>query len=91
MNIIYSPVFEINLFKIIDKIAEDKPIASINFAEELEKKIFDLPNFPFKNRQSIYFEDENIRDMIFKGYTVVYKINLQQNNIYVMDIFNKNK
>jgi hypothetical protein len=91
MNIIYSPVFEVNFFKVIDKIAEDKPIASINFAEDLEKMIFNLPNFPFKNRQSIYFEDKNIRDMIFKGYTIVYKINLQQNNIYILDIFNKNK
>lgn len=91
MKIIYDPIFEVNLFKIIDNIAEDKPIASVNFAEELEKMIFNLPNYPYKNRQSIYFNDENIRDMIFKGHTIVYKINLQKNNIYVVDIFNQNK
>ena len=91
MHIVYKPSFEFNLIKIIDFIAKDKPAASINFANELEKRIFNLPNFPYKNRQSIYFDDENIRDMIFKGYTVVYKINNQKNIIEILDIFNKNK
>ena len=91
MKIIYNALFEINLFKIIDSIAEDKPMASINFAEALEKMIFNLPHYPFKNRQSIYFDDKNIRDMIFKGHTIVYKINLQKNTIYVLNIFNRNK
>jgi len=91
MKIIYDPIFEFNLFKIIDHIAEDKPMASVNFAEELEKMIFNLPNYPFKNRQSIYFNDENIRDMIFKGHTIVYRINISKDIIYVLDIFNRNK
>ena len=91
MKIVYDLIFEVNLFKIINNIAKDKPMASVSFAEELEKKIFNLHDYPFKNRQSIYFDDENIRDMIFKGYTIVYKINLKQNNIYIVDIFNTNK
>ncbi len=91
MKIIYDPVFESNLFKIIDHIAEDKPMASVDFVEKLEKAIFNLSNYPFKNRQSIYFNNENIRDMIFKGYTIVYKINISKNIIYVLNIFNRNK
>ena len=91
MEIIYKHIFEVNLFKIIDYIAKDKPMASVNFAEELEKAIFNLPNYPFKNRQSIYFDDENIRDMIFKGYTIVYKIDIYKKTIYILDIFNQNK
>ncbi len=79
MQIIYRTTFEFNLLHVIDFIAEDKPIASVNFANELEKLILNLPNFPYKNRQSIYFNDENIRDMVFKGYTIVYKINIQKN------------
>ena len=91
MQIIYDPIFESNLFTIIDHIAKDKPMASINFAEDLEKMIFNIPNYPFKHRQSIYFDNENIRDMIFKGHTIVYKINIQKDMIYILDIFNQNK
>lgn len=29
--------------------------------------------------------------MIFKGYTIVYKIYPQENSIYILDIFNRNK
>ena len=29
---------------------------------------------PYKCRKSIYFKDETIWDLIYKGYTVVYKI-----------------
>jgi len=29
---------------------------------------------PYKCRQSIYHDDEKIRDLIYKGYTVVYAI-----------------
>ena len=91
MRIIYDPVFETHLFKIIDYIAADKPIAAHQFAESLKKSIENLPHYPFKYRKSIYFDDENIRDMIFKGYTIVYKIYPQENSIYVLDIFNRNK
>jgi len=29
---------------------------------------------PYKHRKSIYYDDENIRDLVFKGYTIVYMI-----------------
>jgi hypothetical protein len=39
---------------------------------------------PYKYRKSIYFDNEDIRDMIFKGYITVYKIN--QNQIVIVGI-----
>ncbi len=91
MTIVYNPNFEEKLISIIDYIALDKPKASINFASELEKQILNIPYFPYKHRKSIYFDDENIRDMIFKSYTINYEIDLKNNRIIVFDIFNKNK
>jgi len=41
---------------------------------------------PFKFRQSIYFEDESIRDLIFKGYTVAYKIEESEARIIILGI-----
>jgi plasmid stabilization system protein ParE len=91
MKIIYNPIFEDELIHIINHIAEDKPNASIKFARELEKAILDIPIFPFKYKPSIYFDDKNVRDMTYKRYTVVYEVNLDENSIEILKIFNQNK
>lgn len=80
-----------NLFVILEHIAKDKVLASRKFKNDIDKKINDLTNFPYKNRQSTYFDDKNIRDMIFKGYTIVYEIKLDKNLLEILDIFNQNK
>ncbi len=80
-----------NLFAILQYISKDKISASRNFKNKLDKKINNLTHFPYKNRPSIYFDNENIRDMIFKGYTITYEINIQDNTIEILDIFNQNK
>ena len=41
---------------------------------------------PFKYRKSIYFNDNNIRDLIFKGYVVPYKIDTAKNQIIIIGI-----
>lgn len=91
MRIIYNSNFEIELINIIDYIAIDKPSASINFALELEKLILGIPNFPYKYKKSIYFNNKNIRDMTYKKYTITYIINLDKNSIEILKIFNRNK
>ena len=91
MTIIYKKTFENQLLYIVNYIAKDKIIASINFANELEKLIFLIPDNPFKYKQSIYFENKNIRDMTYKGYTINYKVNSEKDLIEVFRIFNRNK
>ncbi|WP_321779253.1 type II toxin-antitoxin system RelE/ParE family toxin [Sulfurimonas sp.] len=80
-----------NLFQILDYIAQDKLSASENFKNELDELINNLPNFPYKFRKSKYFGNDSIRDMIYKGYTIVYKVDLEKNLIRIIRIFNKNK
>ncbi len=91
MQIKLDEEFENNFEIIFRHIAKDKISAAKNFKKELFKHIKNIPNFPYKHRKSIYFEDVNIRDMIFKGYTIVYKIDHQKNTINIADIFNQNK
>lgn len=38
---------------------------------------------PYKNRKSIFFDRNDIRDLIYKGYIVTYKINQNENSIEV--------
>jgi len=83
--------YKSELQDILRFIANDKISASKQFKQELDKQITNIPNFPYKHRKSIYFDDTNVRDMIFKGYTINYEIDLDRNTIYLFSIFNTNK
>jgi len=39
---------------------------------------------PYKCRKSLYFENDKIRDLIYKGYTIVYKIDEIKNIIIII-------
>ena len=41
---------------------------------------------PHKFRKSIYFNDENIRDYIFKGYVIPYFIDTKHEKIVLLGI-----
>ncbi len=64
-------------------IAKDKPSAARKFKSLVLKEIKEIPNLPFKNRKSIFFDREDIRDIIVKGYLIVYKVNKKENSIEV--------
>ncbi len=91
MQIELDNKFKRNFQIILEHIAKDKITTSKIFKKELFKQIKNLSNFPYKYRKSFYFEDENTRDMIFKGYTIVYEIHTNNNLIVILNIFNQNK
>ena len=89
MQIIRSKPYNQALKTILSFIAKDKFTASEKFKKNLDEQINNLINFPYKYRKSIYHESENIRDMTYKNYTIVYEI--FENKIIIMTIFNQNK
>lgn len=91
MQIKLDRKFEINFNSIFEYIAKDKLSASKKFKKELFLKIKNLPDFPYKFRKSFYFGDEKIRDITFKGYTIIYEVDLDNNCIIILNIFQKNK
>ena len=91
MTIIRTEEYQKELLAILKYIAKDKITASRKFKKDLNIQISKIPEFPYKYRQSFYFEDENIRDMIFKSYTINYDIDLNKNTIFILSIFNQNK
>ena len=56
------------------------------FKNNLDNQIDNLANMPFKCRKSIYFSDDNIRDLIFMGYVIPYKIYESKNEIIIIGI-----
>ena len=87
MEIIKRDDFSIALDNILDYISRDGVNYAIKFNRKLEKAINNIPNFPYKSRKSWYHDDENIRDYIFKGYTIPYLIDNDKNQIALLDIF----
>ena len=74
MNIIFKESFIARLEKQIEYIAIDSPARARKFKTELFNRIKQIPFNPYQNRKSVYFEDNYIRDLIYKGYTIVYRI-----------------
>ena len=83
MKIKITKSFSDRLNKQIDFIASDKPQAARIFRKKVINAIKDIPSMPYKHRMSIFFDQEEIRDMIVQGYIIVYRINVVENCIEV--------
>jgi len=86
MIIIETKDYLDSLKEILAYIAKDKKSAAIHFREALDKKIDTLKDFPFMYRISIYFDDEYIRDLTHKGYTIPYEVDLEKETISIIGI-----
>jgi len=86
MNIIYDPRFINSFNNIWDYIARDSKNRANKFKKEIKKSIEDIHHMPYKCRKSIYFDDNDIRDLIYKGYTIVYQVNKDKSIITVLGI-----
>jgi len=89
MVIKYKPKFERELKIIFDFIAKDSLSRAREFRNELITKIERTAQTPFICRKSINFNDESIRDLIFKGYVIPYLIDDEV--IYVLGIYKANE
>ena len=90
MKIDITKDFRLALLDQVLYISKEKPIAARKFKTELIKNIRKDLKQPFRFKKSIYFNDENIRDYVFKGYTISYQIIENDKIIRVIGII-KNK
>ena len=84
MTIIRDEKYILKLQSILEFIAIDSFDRANQFKNNLDNQIDNLVNMPFKCRKSIYFSDDNIRDLIFMGYVIPYKI--YENRITIIGI-----
>lgn len=86
MQILRSKLYITSLQEILDFIAQDNLNIALKFKKELDEKINNLDFMPYKFRKSIYFDDESIRDLVFKGYCIAYKIYEKEDYILILNI-----
>lgn len=85
MKLVKKSNYIASLKSIVRYIAEDKPKAALNFLSNLDKNLHILLESPYMYRQSIYFEEACYRDFVYKGYTIIYKIDFD--TVFVIEIF----
>ena len=74
MKIIFSNNFQNALQEIYNYISSDSNERAFSCCDELYNEISKLTFMPKRCRKSKLFDDENVRDLIFKGYVVPFKI-----------------
>ena len=76
---------------IIGFIAQDNLTQALLFYEKLDAVVFSLSDMPYRYRQSTKFDDMNVRDLIFHGYVIPYRINKLKNRLEIIGIFSENE
>jgi len=61
---------------------------ALNFYDEITSKVLDIANLPYAYRKKD--DDENLRELIYKGYTVPFEIDKANQKIIILGIFNQN-
>ena len=74
-------MFELNSY--VYYISKDNPVVVRKFKNDLLRNLQkDLKDF-FNFEKSRYYNDENMREDVFKGYTVVYYIDRVENSVSI--------
>jgi len=72
----------------VEFIALDNIQRALKFYDEVILRILEIPNFPYAYRKKD--DDENLRELIYKGYTVPFEIDRENQKIIILGIFNQN-
>lgn len=86
MKIIRDKKYIKKIQHIVEYIAKDSLSQALKFHIKLDEAIDGLVDMPYKFRKSIYFENQNIRDLVFKEYVIPYKIDTTKNQITIIGI-----
>ncbi len=81
-QVVVKDSFTTRLARQLQFISRDSPNRARLFKEELMAKIRAIPKSPYIYRKSLYFDDPDIRDLIFKGYTIVFRITQERIEVF---------
>jgi len=90
MQITCSKLYEKQLKEILESIIDIDYNAAKNFKIYLDTIILNLPTKVQKYPKSIYFDDENIKDIEFQGCRIPFYIDEKEKNYFLLGITAKN-
>ncbi|MFT7002948.1 MAG: hypothetical protein ACJAWW_000282 [Sulfurimonas sp.] len=89
MNILTSTLYEQQLKEILELLCEQDYKATKNFKMYLDTIILNMPSKEKKYKKSIYFDNENIKDIEFQGCTIPFLIDYDNNSYIILGITKK--
>lgn len=89
MEIYTSKLYEQQLRDILSLLLQDDYKATKNFKMYLDTIILNIPSKEKKYKKSIYFDDENIRDILFQGCTIVFLVDKESSRYTILGITKK--
>lgn len=86
VNILCTHIYEKQLKEILDKFAKEDFSATKNFKMYLDTVIINAPTKEKKYKKSIYFNDENIKDIVHKGFHIPFYIDKENDTYLILGI-----
>jgi len=83
MNILTSPLYEEQLKNILELISQEDYKAAKNFKMYLDTIIINISSKEKKYKKSIYFDNENIKDIEFQGCVIPFLVD-NSNSCYII-------
>lgn len=91
MRIEYSPRFNDELFEIYLFIATDSINHADLFISKLKTTIEKILPMPYRHRQSLKSDNKEVRDLVYDGYVIVYRIVQSDKRVDIIGIFSENE
>jgi len=88
MKIVFSDKFGNGLDGILNFIAQDSLNRATEFNDALYDKILEIPSRPYSFRKNKLLKREDTRDLILKGYVIVFRI--KPDYIKILSIYKHN-
>ena len=89
MNIKRTERFKAELSEILRFIAVDSPTSATAFKEGIRKVLEGLSYMPYKYRKSTKADDDTIRDLVYNGYVIPYRV--KDDAIEILGVFSQNE
>lgn len=89
MQILCTDVFKNQLEKILEKSSKEDFEATKKFKMYLDTVLINIPTKAQKYKQSIYFDNQNIRDVEHQGFIIPFLIEEESDNYLILGIVEK--
>jgi hypothetical protein len=89
MNILCSELFEDSLKAILKEFLKEDITATKKFKLYLDTIIVNLPTKASKYKKSIYFDNDNIKDIPHENFTIVFFMDTSNNHYLILNILPK--
>lgn len=86
----YAPKFSKDVDSIINFITLDSVDRALGFYNDLMAEIQKVGYIPYSFCNNLILHDESVRDLIFKGYVIPFRIDEKNQTIKILAIFKRN-